>query len=1052
MKPLHLKMRAFGSYVEEEICFSDLKRGLFLISGETGAGKTMIFDAIAFALYGKTSGGEREPIRMHCDRVSPAVDTEVTLIFAQSGREYTVRRTLHFSKKRGKEEYNEAKQDAVLTEPDGVTVKGQEKVTARCTELLGMDVEQFRKIVMLAQGEFREFLRAGSDRKNEILGRLFDNSAFTRYQTLLYGARGLLLDRRRDHQEKLMTLIEEGFTEEEERSRYHPESVNFLENLRALADGDRQKLAETEKRKVGLQEELRKLNSAFGAAEGVNHDLKELQEKRARAEELDALEAEKKALARTVAMAETVLHTVRPKLEAADQAVGALEKAESEIRDLEETLQKCAKALEQAKARTAEDEKAVSRVDALKSQISRIREQLPKYEDLGKEIQAARTAEAAEKKARETRETKESARQALQEAQTLLSARLEALRDVDHQAEEAAREEEAARKALDILTGRDGLVKGLRSVRTEEKKAGAEEDKLADLARAALLAEEEHHALYLRFIAGQAGLLAEDLRREIRESGQAACPVCGTVHRQAGDHFAAMAEGTPVEEEVRAAQERARQAEALRKQQETALEQRRKEIENRKNDLLRRADPLFPGCLWDQLADRAFLENAERELTDRAAAAARALEASRKNQLERDALLKQEKEQQQTMEDLLSAIEAARQQESAAHAALAAAGSAAEVLKKALPLPSAEEAQKQITLLASEQAALQKEIDAHLRAEKEAQAAVTNTEGMLEGKRKEIPLLRSVLLDARQEAESSLRENGFTLREEAFAALAPAGPRAEEWIRLRTRELHDYESDRKTTRERIAELEKKTAGKTFVDLSLLEERIYAKGQEQQEADREHSAGVSALQAHQRILDRAAEYKKKLASTDEAWRRLDALGLLAAGSTAADGGRLSFDRHVMGAVFREILEMANRRIDLMSGGQYELIHKREADRKNVKAGLEIEVRETGTGNIRPSAQLSGGEGFYASLALALGLSDVVQMHAGGKQLDALFIDEGFGTLSADVLDRALKVLDELTMGDRLVGIISHVEKLDESIPQKLRVVRDENGSHVLPELS
>ena len=225
MKPITLVMEAFGSYAEKaEIRFNDFDHGLFLISGETGAGKTMIFDAIAFALYGRTSGGERDPLRMHCDRVSPSVDTEVRLVFLQNGREYTVKRTLHFSKKRGTEdEYGDAKQDAVLTEPDHITVKGQEKVTERCSQLLGMDVEQFRKIVMLAQGEFREFLRANSDRKNEILGRLFDNSAFTRYQNLLNGARSLLSERRRDSQEKLKALIDDGFPEEEriQRSEEH---------------------------------------------------------------------------------------------------------------------------------------------------------------------------------------------------------------------------------------------------------------------------------------------------------------------------------------------------------------------------------------------------------------------------------------------------------------------------------------------------------------------------------------------------------------------------------------------------------------------------------------------------------------------------------------------------------------------------------------------------------------------------------------------------------------------------------------------------------------
>ena len=154
---------------------------------------------------------------------------------------------------------------------------------------------------------------------------------------------------------------------------------------------------------------------------------------------------------------------------------------------------------------------------------------------------------------------------------------------------------------------------------------------------------------------------------------------------------------------------------------------------------------------------------------------------------------------------------------------------------------------------------------------------------------------------------------------------------------------------------------------------------------------------------------------------------------------------------MGAVFREILEMANRRLELMSGGRYELVHKVGTERRNAKAGLEIEVLDNSTGVLRPSGSLSGGEAFFTSLALALGLSDVVQNHAGGKQMEALFIDEGFGTLSDDVLDKALDVLNGLTEGNRLVGVISHVDRLGESIPQKIRVRSGEKGSTLSLEL-
>ena len=184
--------------------------------------------------------------------------------------------------------------------------------------------------------------------------------------------------------------------------------------------------------------------------------------------------------------------------------------------------------------------------------------------------------------------------------------------------------------------------------------------------------------------------------------------------------------------------------------------------------------------------------------------------------------------------------------------------------------------------------------------------------------------------------------------------------------------------------------------------------------------------------------------RSLASTERAWNRLDPVARLASG-TSGEGGRLNFDRYAMGTVFREILDAANERMEVMSGGRYELVHKVSADRRNGRAGLDIEVMDNLTGQLRPAGSLSGGESFFTSLALALGLSDTVRNRAGGRRMETLFIDEGCGTLSDDVLDRALSVLDQLAEGNRLVGIISHVERLDESIAQKIRVKNGDRGS-------
>ena len=240
MKPLKLEMTAFGSYAEPTtVPFDELQPGLCLITGDTGAGKTTIFDGIVFALFGAASGRDRGPEMMHSDLVEKAVDTAVKLSFSQTGKTFTVTRTIHFPKKRGAEGgYGPPAINALLTGEGLLPVEGATKVSAACEALLGLNAEQFRKIVMLAQGEFRDFLKADSEKKNEILGKLFDSSAYLWYQRLLDGARQSLEAERREDREALRrALTGLVLPEEADPARFLPEEPALLENLDALLAG-----------------------------------------------------------------------------------------------------------------------------------------------------------------------------------------------------------------------------------------------------------------------------------------------------------------------------------------------------------------------------------------------------------------------------------------------------------------------------------------------------------------------------------------------------------------------------------------------------------------------------------------------------------------------------------------------------------------------------------------------------------------------------------------------------------------------------------------------
>ena len=323
MKPLILKMDAFGSYAKPTtVAFEKFRKGLFLVTGDTGAGKTTIFDAIVFALFGTGSGEERTLEMMHSDYVSKDTDTSVELIFEQSGKTYTVKRSLHFTKKRGKaNEYGNAKIDAVLILPDDTTVKGASKVTERVTEILGLNKDQFRQIVMLAQGEFRRFLKSNSDEKSAILGKLFDNSIYLRYEQLITAAAARLKEERKDSMEHIETLMEQVFMLPEEtdanNEKFLPGNPDLLESLKNLIKEDQNTLNEASGLRTTKQKKLDELNTTYGTAKTQNNLIDQLTSAETHLKTLEDQKDEYEALHNRHTLVSNVFHKVMP----ADQNV-----------------------------------------------------------------------------------------------------------------------------------------------------------------------------------------------------------------------------------------------------------------------------------------------------------------------------------------------------------------------------------------------------------------------------------------------------------------------------------------------------------------------------------------------------------------------------------------------------------------------------------------------------------------------------------------------------------------------------------------------------------
>lgn len=313
--------------------------------------------------------------------------------------------------------------------------------------------------------------------------------------------------------------------------------------------------------------------------------------------------------------------------------------------------------------------------------------------------------------------------------------------------------------------------------------------------------------------------------------------------------------------------------------------------------------------------------------------------------------------------------------------------------------------------------------------------------------------LRSALEDLRKTAEVSKAGLAACLEERGYAdvpalevdlAKLPAGV-DETWLADETKALGVYQSDWKTTGEKITKLSQETEGCVEVDLEALAADIgEIRGKSEKDADAANRA-KNLLEGHLRLLAKLRASAAKLAQTATGFRRLGELVGMVNGAQGQGADRLDFERYMLGDNLREVLAMANQRLDIMSGGRYELVHRIEGLNRQGSAGLDIDVLDHMTGARRQAGSFSGGEGFQASMALALGLSDVVKNHAGSAGLDSTFIDEGFGSLDGDVLENCIRVLKDLAGGRRQVGIISHVEKLEEDIWPQIVVEGGATGS-------
>jgi exonuclease SbcC len=1031
MRPLAVEFSAFGPYpASQRLDFGQLPPGtLFLVHGPTGSGKTTILDAICFALYGDTSGKERDGGDMRCQLAAPETLTEVVLDFALGEKRLRVRRVPdQLRPKKVGEGLTEQKKEATLwpldstSEPGKPIASGWGKVTAALEDLIGLDSAQFRQVVLLPQGQFRKLLISDSRDREAILQRLFDTRRFRNLEDALK-RQAAEMSKASDTlvtQEKIVVgQLAQGLECEGEdgaaptRSALDGAKAALVAEIEGAASAARDAALAAKVATEALQAG-EAVQARLQAFETARADEGRLAEERPQVEEL-RVELGAAIRARTVQPSQARQERA---LTANERAGGQLAAATEAEREAEAALERSAQLL-----KTEQGSEAEKAREAARQQVTRLR---GLREVVGELSEARRAADAAARAATRA-----------EEGETLAAEQVS-------RTETARKEAEADRgKASKAADGRADLVSALeKAERSEEearqladlraKQASAKESQeaearqLAEAERRLETAVASRDRLLSAFESGQAARLAESL------SEGEPCPVCGSAeHPQP----ARAGEDLPSEDDVEAAVEAVETVRADRDAMRDAASRAAEAVRAAAGAVEEQVErnPLVVG---EDLADLAAVTQAARAALDLAETAREEEQAAARR-----------------VEVLGDELEAARE-------ALDAARAGAEAARTAAATTTAELDTKQATVpkhlrspgaldtaLAAAEAE-SKELSRRLDEAASAHSTATADRAAARSKRESaagsVEESGRELRDAVRALAQALTDAGFDDLEACEGAARDAARRGE-----LERRVEAFEKRSVASAANLARCAEAARGLEAPELEVLRAAKAQADSRRSDADERRGSLAKARESAERSFAQLDAFAEKREALEKRFGVVGNVARLAVGNNELN---LSLHRFVLGALLDEVLAAASVRLARMSGGRYLLRRSSGLRDGRRAAGLDLEVEDSYSGRARPVATLSGGESFLAALALALSLAQVVQEHAGGVRLDALFIDEGFGSLDPQALEEAIETLERLGQeGGRLVGVISHVSELAQRIPTRLKVTADPRGSSAALEI-
>lgn len=1066
MRPLKLKMQAFGSYGRETVIdFKKPEQNLFLITGDTGAGKTTVFDAIVFALYGEASSSlnKKEGVVLQSQYAELNLEPYVELEFMEGEDQYTVRRVPRHLKTitRGAAKGTGTREitgSVALFMPDGTEYPPKE-VNAKLQEITGLTKSQFMQVAMIAQGEFMELLRAKSDDKKKIFRKLFN--------TEMYEQIANELGNRKRAREKDIAIIKTQCQSEVARLKFFsPKEENesifgCTEHLKELknriADGEitvmeellealeiyqaclkkEQKKAEKNSEKAAEQRDQRR--DEYTEAQQLTRLFQQLKEAEKQLEEYrqmsDSME-KREVLAGKIADA----YELKQVYEYFKAAVSEVERKQSELKKQKEILPK---QIKKEQVTLAEETSMQKELDGAREEFSRVSEKAEKALQLFQQIdQAQKKVSEGEQKLQTAQAQEQTCKQVSEELEKTESS----LREQAEQLADAGEKLAVCNGQMTEIKGMKEALKALATIYGEIKQYGERENNLKQKYRTVRgnyeKKQEEYQRLRREFLDGQAGFLAAEL------VPGSPCPVCGSTEHP--NPCKVKKEHQELSQEI--IDDLEKQTDMLRREQETLAteaQSNRNLRETREKDFqedfeglqqkMRKNIPELPEKFSPGEAQellRSWMQKVQ--------------ENGRKYEREVAHLKKNQKEMKEIQEQKITSRKRTEDAEKLVREAQAAyEGAKAELASYAVTsdFQSREEAVKAREMAFRKKVQWKSRYEEAKEGREKAVRERVHSETLIRKLETELPRYETEAAVRKKACESVAEEKKLT--EIQWKKLTEEYSReAAESFR---KEVQDFREKQTAAESRAESMQSAIGKRTEPALEEIQRQMELEETGLREAEAVRDQIRSVYKDNQEVYDTLAPKLQERQKLVEEHAKLDHLYRLVSGNVS--GSRMDLETYVQRYYLEKILYAANRRFQDMSAGQFELrMYDLEKAGEGKNRGLDLMVYSAVTGKEREVRTLSGGESFMAALALALGMADQIQESSAAVNLDMMFIDEGFGSLDEHSRNQAVKVLLEMAEGSKLIGIISHVTELKQEIEDQLIVTKDETGSHVRWQIS